>query len=453
MGKAIQNYFEDMRTPGNPLASRYKRDGLIQNLTEQFRSIVDDFTLQGTESVADLNKRMNRAIEKARELADVGEKYTGNTFAEEFNRFISADVMRQLTDVAIEAGAMTPREAKAYINNFVNRVEGNIIASQRPLLFQGPIGQAVGLFQSYQFNLLQNLFRYVGEGTKKDTAMLLGLQGTFYGLNGMPGFHFINQHIVGTASGNTEHKDLYYTTYGIAGLTAGDFLLYGMPSFVMQTNLYTRGDINPRQPTIIPASLEQIPFVGAYGRFFDSILSIPSNIKMGTPVYEAFLEGIEHNGLSRPLAGVAQTARALTSVDGQVYSTSTRGTMMGSNDLLSWSTAVRIAGGRPLDEAILNDAFFRMRAYEAVDRGKKLALSTAVKIGAASGQVPSDEQVAIFAERYALSGGKQSQFNRWMMEQYKNATTPESEEIARQLANPLSVKAQQLMGGDEYEMN
>ena len=54
-----------------------------------------------------------------------------------------------------------------YINTFVNRVEGNYIAAQRPGIFQGPVGQAIGLFQTYQFNLMQQLFRHIGEGTVK----------------------------------------------------------------------------------------------------------------------------------------------------------------------------------------------------------------------------------------------------------------------------------------------
>lgn len=448
IAKSFGRFFKDAMDPAHPLMNGYRRDGFVRNLTEQFYSMLDDVTLQGTETATDLQTRLQRAFKKMRDLGDAGEKYTGNTFAEEFNRFISADVMRQITDIGIEAGSLSAREAKAYINTFVNRVEGNIIASQRPLMFQGPIGQAIGLFQTYQFNLMQNLFRYVGEGKGKDVAMLLGLQGTFYGMNGLPGFAFMNQHIVGTASGNKQHRDVYDATYGIAGQSAGELLLYGIPSFVTRGNLYSRGDINPRQVTIVPTSPEQVPIVGAYTKFVNSILGVAANVKDGAPVWDSFLAGIEHNGLSRPLAGMAQFARGFTNESGKVFSTSTRGTMMYQNDLLSWATAIRVAGAKPLDEAIVNDGVYRLRAYEAVDRSRKFALSEAVKIGAVNGEIPSEEQVAVFAERYAALGGKQSYFNRWMMEQIKHATTPQSQEIARQLKHPLAYKVQMLMGGE-----
>jgi hypothetical protein len=125
-------------------------------------------------------------------------------------------------------------------------VEGNVIATQRPGLFQGPLGQAIGLFQSYQFNLLQQMFRYVAEGDKKDLGMLLGLQGTFYGLQGEPGFKFLNDHIVGTASGNQNHRDMYDAVRGTVGKEGANWLLYGTASNMLQTNIYSRGDINPR---------------------------------------------------------------------------------------------------------------------------------------------------------------------------------------------------------------
>ena len=66
------------------------------------------------------------------------------------------------------------------IGTFVNRVHGNYIASQRPIAFQGPVGQAMSLFQTYQFNMLQQLFRYVENGEAKTLAILAGLQTTIF---------------------------------------------------------------------------------------------------------------------------------------------------------------------------------------------------------------------------------------------------------------------------------
>jgi len=443
-GKLISNSMS--RYWKNPeLLAEYKAQGWVTDLSTQFHKMVDDLTIRGTEAPAELAARTKAAFVKAKALGEVGEKWTGNKLAEEFNRFVAADVMKQITDLGIEGGILTKQEASAYINTFVNRTQGNILASQRPMMFQGPLGQAVGLFQTYQFNLMQQMLRYVSEGTAKDAATLLGLQGTVYGMNGLPAFNFINQHIVGTASGNPEHRDFYDAVYGIAGKTAGDLLMYGLPSNLLRTNLYTRGDINPRQITIIPVNPVDIPIVGAYGKFINSVRETVSKISNGGAAWESILQGIEHNGLSRPLAGLSQVVRGLDG--GDVYSTSTRGNVLGSNDLYSLASIARIVGGKPFDESIVNDAVFRINAYQAVDRGRKLALNETIKSTLIAGGSPSSGQIEEFASKYAALGGKQTNFNRWMMEQYKNANTSQANQIVQHLKNPFAQKMQTIMGG------
>ena len=445
--KLISNSFQNFIAGDAKLTQFYKSIGVQKSITEQFRAMLDDFTLTGTESASVLQSKLKAAIQKADQLSIAGEKYTGNKLAEEMNRFISADVMRQLTDPAVAKGVITPKEQIAYINTFVNRVEGNIIASQRPLVFQGPIGQAVGLFQSYQFNLMQQMFRYVSEGSAKDAAMMLGLQGTFFGIQGLPAFQAINQHVIGTASGNKDHKDLYDATYGIAGKQLGDLLTYGLPSNLLQTNLYSRGDINPRQVTILPTALNEVPVVGAFSKFFGSMKETLNKISGGANAWQSFLQGVEHNGISRPLSGLAQTLQATTGA-GVPFSTTSKGSILFSNDLMSLATLSRIAGGRPLDEAIVNDGVYRINSYQQYDRQKMLVLAEAVKASSIQGQEMSNEQWTKFSEEYAKRGGKQVNFNKFMMQEIKAANTSQAEKIVSQLQNPFAQKMQLLMGGE-----
>lgn len=467
MARAVKNYFADMHTEipismsdagpvfaveksakkFGPLRAQYQADGIIKSREDQLKLLIDDFTLKGTESVADLNTRMSGAFGRMKKWSETGEKLTLNAHAEEFNRFVSANVMDQISDIAIANGKMTSAEAKAYRNTFVNRVEGNILASQRPLIFQGPIGQAIGLFQSYQFNLIQQLFRYVAEGSKKDLAMLAGLQSTLYGIQSLPAFQAINTHIIGQLSGNKEHRDTYDAVYGTAGKDAGNFLLYGLPSNILQTNIYSRGDINPRHLTILPTSLQEIPIVAGWGKFFGSMYETTKKVVGGGNVWESILQGIEHNGISRPLAGLAQTLQALPA--GQVYSTTSKGSILGSNDLLHLSTLSRLAGGRPLDEAVQNDAFFRVKSYEAARSADMKALSETVKTSLIGDETASTEQVNSFAQKYAELGGRQAGFNKWMMGLYKSTTQPQAEQLANSLRNPFAYKMQLLMGGSD----
>ena len=450
--KLVAATAEDLKTPAyQELATTrqlFRSAGFIRDISDQFGSILQDFTLTGSESSGQLQSRLARAISKTRDIAEAGQRWTKNQLAEEANRFISADVMKRITDLAVERGLMDSKEQLAYINTFVNRVEGNVIASQRPLMFQGPVGQAIGLFQSYQFNLMQQMFRYVSEGSAKDAAMLLGLQGTFYGIQGLPAFQAINQHIIGTLSGNTKHIDAYDATYGIAGKNLGDVLLYGIPSNILQTNLYGRGDINPRQVTIIPTALNEVPIVGATMKFFGAMKDTAAKISAGGQVWESLLQGIEHNGISRPLAGLAQTLQA-TAV-GTPMSTSSRGDILFTNDLVSLATLSRLAGGRPLDEAIVNDGVFRINTYQQHDHARQLSLAEAIKGNTQAGQ---DMDWGQFASQYAERGGKQVNFNKFMISEIKAASVSQSEKIVSQLKNPLAQKVQVLMGGSLSDLN
>ena len=442
--QAQKNFFSP---EAKDLMKRYSDAGYVIGDASKFHSILDDFALKGTETVEDLNSRVNRAFAVAKQISEKGRTLTGNKFAEDYNRFITADCMRQLTDLAEEHGLLTRAESHSYINTFVNRVDGNTVASQRPLMFQGPLGNAIGLFQSYQFNMMQNLFRYTAEGKGKDVAMLMGLQGTFFGLNGLPGFQFINQHIIGTASGNKNHVDLYDATYGAAGKQMGDLLMYGLPSDLLHANLYSRGDINPRSLTIVPTAIKDIPFVSGFTNLLGSIKDATSRMSNGADVWGSILQGVEHNGISRPLAGMAQVMEA-TGPGGKPYSTTTKGSILFSNDLLSLASLTRLAGSRPLDEAIVNDGVFRIHAYQQADRDKMNTLAEAVKTSSIEGRQPDEDQMIKFASKYAAAGGKTPQFNKWVLNEMKNANLNESQKITKQLQNPFAQKVQLLMGGD-----
>lgn len=444
--QAQKNFFSDT---SRDLMKRYTDAGYVTGDVERFHNVLDDFALRGTETVSDLTTRTNRAFAAAKKLGDVGTRISGNKWMEDYNRFISADVMRQITDLAETHGIMTRQESHAYINTFINRVEGNVVASQRPLMFQGPLGNAVGLFQSYQFNMMQNLFRYAAEGSKKDVAMLMGLQGTFFGMNGLPAFQYINQHVVGTMSGNRNHVDLYDTTYGAAGKQVGDLLMYGLPSNIFSTNLYSRGDINPRSVTVIPTAIKDIPFVSAFSSMLSNMKESFSKMANGGAVWSSFLQGVEHNALNRPLAGLAQVLEA-TGPGGKPYSTTNQGSILFSNDLLSLASLSRLAGGRPLDEAIVNDGVFRIHSYKQYDRDKLNLLGEAVKASTIEGRMLEEEQMVTFAQAYAKSGGKQAQFNQWVLDKMKSANTNEAQKITSQLQNPFAAKVQVLMGGDPY---
>ena len=433
------------------LETVFRRHGWMPSFTEQDRAVIQNLTLTGKESASQLRQRIESAVQA---VTKYPVKF--NQGVEDMNRFVSAYTAKSITDIAVKHGVMTPDDAFSYINTFVNRTQGNYIASQRPMLFQGPVGQAVGLFQTYQFNLMQQLFRYVGERDRASVATLLGLQGSIYGMNGLPAFNYINQHIVGQASGNTGNADIVSQTYKTVGKETGDWLMYGLASNMflhpdLKVNLYTRGDINPRQVTVIPTNIADVPIVGAFGKFFGSVVETAKRVSAGGDPYSTVLQGIEHAGISRPLAGLAQAMQAFGNADGKVYSTTSQGSLLMANDFLSLATLARVAGGRPLDEAIANDALYRIKSYESAQHAKINQLGSAVRSKIQTGESLDQETINGFMRQYVERGGKQEQFNKFMARQMMQANTAQANQIVSGLKGSHSQYMQTIMGGYELQ--
>ena len=452
IGKAIMKFGRIDKA--SPEYAFYESNGFLTTISKQYKDSIDNLTFKG--DVGEWSKRVNKVQESLQKLGDKGEYITGNTLAEEFNRFVAADVMKQMSDVAVQRGLMSAQEQLAYINTFVNRTQGNYLAAQRPLLFQGAVGQSIGLFQTYQFNLLQQLLRHVGEGHTKDTLTLLGLQGTIHGMNGMPAFNFLNTSLIGNASGNSEHKDTFDAVYGIAGKEAGDWMMYGLGSNFLglvhpdlKMNLYTRGDINPRHLTIVPTNLVDVPWIQASGKVIGNILDTAKTLGKGGDVSTTLLQGLEHNGASRPLAGLAQTLQGFNNVEQASYSTSSKGNVIAANDLSAIANLGRILGAKPLDEAVALDAVYRYKAYALKDNEKRQSLSKAIKTTMIAGGDPTKEQIENFAAQYAKIGGTQQSFSQWAAELYKTANLSQANALQQNLNTPFSQSMQRLMGGEE----
>lgn len=433
---------------GADLLAEMERRGYLLPEDRQLVAGLDNLTLSGSETVGDLNSKAAKVREMWEKAVNTGAKVTGNNFTERMSKAYSIAAIKEVTDIAVKRGIMDENTAWSYINTFNARVNGVIRASERPLMFQGPVGQAMGLFQSYQMNLLQQIFRNVGEGNKKALAMMVGMQGSVFGASSLPGFSLINGNLVGNASGNTEHKDLFTAGQTLFGETGAKWLMYGIPSNVLNASLYTRGDTNPRTWHVVPNPTNpgDIPFINGISQAVGSLFTAV-NRAGDSGVIEGLLSGLEHAGLSRPLAGMAATARAFTNEDGLVTTTQRNGNFLYANDLWSWGTLVRIAGAKPIDEAKTVGDYYRVGTYAAKDREKRQELGTRLKLAMLGGGEISNDEMNKFAEKYAQFGGRQSGFNQWYMNQYKNATISQAEQLSTKLDTPYSRYMQNLMGG------
>lgn len=435
IAKSFGNFFGAEK---EALLSRYKEIGSVKDMLSQYHEMLEHFSYKPYKKVGELVDKGNKGIE-------LGAKMTGNGFAEEFTRFVSADVMRQLTDPIVAAGRLSLAEQNAYIVTFVNRVQGNYLASQRPIAFQGVLGSAVSLFQTYQFNLLQQLFRHVENRDTKTLAIMAGLQGGLYGLNGIPFFEAMNTHLIGHSNLNPGHRDVYSTAPQILGKQFGDWMMYGAASafpFWSSSSpaLYTRGDINPRHISILPISPLDVPAVDGSIRFVSNLLNVGSKAVKGADLSSTLLEGLEHNSLSRPLAGIAQVA--------QGYATTSKGSLISaSNDFFSIVTFSRVIGAKPMDESLALNSKFRLQSYQAADAQRIQDLGEVVKTKLRAGKTPTLEELHDFQLQYAKAGGRIENYAKTLQRWSRDANVSVINQMAQQHRTSYSQRLQEIMGG------
>jgi hypothetical protein len=451
IGNAIKNFFGPDKLA---LLNRYKANGDVKEVLTLYHEVLDDLSYLPNQAAGTWSSKVSAAVEK-------GAQITGNNFAEEFTRFVSADVMRQLTDPVVKAGKMDLQEANAYISSFVNRVQGNYVSSQRPVMFQGTTGAAVGLFQTYSVNVLQQLFRHMED---RNTAALLsfaGLQTSVYGLNGLPFFDAINQHLIGTAAGNIGHKDAY-SFLPAANKEYGDWLLYGTASAFPLLGerapaLYSRGDINPRHLSIVPINPVDIPAVQASIKVVDSVMGFAKSVSNGGDLTNSFLFALEHHGINRPLAGFAQVMQgrsttaqgSLISAANDMHTTSMLAAI--PERLVNFGGISRIMGAKPMDEAVALNNMYRDKAYDAVDRARINDLGAAVKTKLYANQAPTGEEMGDFMASYMKAGGRIENFSSTLQHWQKDANQSVVNQVASHLRTMKGQRLQEAMGGTRLQ--
>jgi len=348
-------------------------------------------------------------------LLEHGSKITMHMAAEDMSRMWIADSVRQICELR----GMGKEETYRAIATAVDKVHGIYRAHSRVQLFNGVIGQSIGLFQTYMFNFMQHMFRTIGDGGRREAAILLGMQSAVFGVRSLPGFNMLNSAIANTNSSNVD-------IYSMAGTDAdptgyGSYVLYGLgSSFILPSDLYTRGDMVLRQATVVPTDFSQIPAVSIIAKASANMVDTVAAIASANSVEEAksaAAHGLAHNALNRPLQGIGtmllgdvttnQSIPLLRNVNYTDYNP--------AEGVNAVSMAVRILGAKPRDEAIALDAYYRRTAYQTAQQQELAGLGEQVRtLALRTGAVDSDT-VADFMERYKDRGGTPENFNAFMV--------------------------------------
>jgi hypothetical protein len=434
IGNAIQNYFT------NPaLLDRYDKLGIVDKSLSAHRELVDAVSMLSGAKTAQ-QALQQAGIANGKIAAFIDKMSTPSNWSERFTRYLGADVGRQIAEMR----GLTGADVDAFAANFANKVSGNFTAGQRPQVFQGILGSAVGLFQSYQFNYMQQAFRHLEEGNAKNLAMMQALQGTIFGAQSLPGFSIANYHLL--EKHNKEHSDIYSNLRELVGEDVGNYVLYGLGSNLLGANLWSRGDSNPRNITVLPVTPSDLAVVSYFEKGIGALKDFAQSVLNGGSLKVSALEAVAHAGVNRPLAGVAEWALgARTSEGGKLD-------IPIDQDLLSISTAIRFLGAKPMDEAIKMETFQRFNKLKAADQEKLNEIGSALRSQFLS-QETGGEDVAVddFFKRYSDAGGNPAAFRQFYLNQMRAATTPRALVFANATRNsPWARNYQELLQPDSF---
>lgn len=277
-----------------------------------------------------------------------------------------------------------------FARDFMDKAVGNFEASQRPVFFQGTLGVALGLFQTYSVTLAQNMYRQLELKNYKNLMKGMALQAGIFGTTSLPGFKPASQ-LIGEHFSD-DHYDLVTGTYRALPDAAAQSMLYGLPS-LSGVGIYTRGDSNFRAP-----GLDGVVAINAAQQITQAVGGVASAMGAGSNAGQAVLQALSLQNISRPLARTAEIANG--------YSVTRQGNTVQTPEEVWTTTGIisRVIGARPVEEAQLREMMHLNTFYGSVDRDNRQSAAIKLKTAIRAGNL-TDEDIAKFADTYMRNGG------------------------------------------------
>jgi hypothetical protein len=398
---------------GKQFIQEMQARNIINDHLSQYLQVTDFSQINGRHAM----KQVNDKIEA---LAYYGSKVSGFNYAEQFSRFLVAHAVKDIAEIR----GLPKEEAWSLISGAVDKVHGVYSGAQRPQLFQGVLGQSVGLYQTYFFNFVQNMLKFVADGNKKQATTMLAMQSSIFGIQSLPGFQTLNEAIGNTNRNNT---DLYSVSNADDPESWSKYAMYGLASHMFGTpiDFTTRGSLSARNMLVIPTTFQDLPIVGTLAKVYENLsqtVSALSEVDTISQAKQVMLHGMAHNGLNRPLQGVASIILGdVYTKEGQINWINSN--YVGYNVTNDWNFGAMFAraiGTRPLNETIVQSAYFRDAAYKANYKKNIADISSQLQLDYSVGQL-STADMGDFALRYERAGGEIQSFNAYWGRQLKQA--------------------------------
>ena len=332
--------------------------------------------------------------------------------------------------------------AEHYGQAFVKRSMGNYTTSQRPTMFQGTLGQSLGLYQTFMLTFGQSIFRHLERGDRRALGLVAGMQGTLFGLESLPGFDFVNTQLQDhVLKDDMSIRSTAFRLFGSDnpdGVNLAEVLLYGMPSALFDTGLSSRASLDVRLPvslggggelSIVPpiasGFVQSVQAMGTMG----SQLAATASAGGGTWDYAtAMSQAVSMQSMWRPGARMAEIFQGFT-VDrnGRIVDNDTR-----DNGVFSLGNLARVTGARPLHEHVLRQARYSNRYLDARDRDNRRKHVQALRRWATD-PTSSELSVGSMFRSYMDQGGTAQGWTQAVNMAHRDASTSQAQRLQREL--------------------
>lgn len=419
MGKLAAGAFKDAWTPGNDARWEYRiqRGFLGQEVAEFHRQFASIESRDSWERIMLGDNTITKPANIRQTIQQKGIIGSLSTLTDNSLEFSRSWAHMAGVRLADHLGIDGMVNQENFAHDFANKMIANYSPHNRPEIFQGALGTNIGLFQSFMQAYYQRLFRYVETKDMGSLISQLVTQGGIFGVNSLPGWPVFNS-VMNAAS--STHQDPESQLYHTFGMYPGDIVSHGVlsniPTIFGQegASLFTRGDANIRVVgTAVPPSWQLL------GKIASGIVQGFQAFKdnNGDLSPERLTEILANMMPSRPLAGIIEQAfNHGEEVDaaGQLKEDTNNAAQM----------IYRLIGIRSMRQADDLQGYYANKSAMAQKASQMDILRLATRAAMRDGD--SDALPAIF-QKYLENGGDPHFFQRWVKDNYRDATTTRSQ--------------------------
>lgn len=380
-----------------PTIQRWIDEGFGTSVVSEATRLNQLITTGGKGTIAKINSILESDVIKTLS--------TPSDFAESESRLwvlsIGYQMARRMYPGISDAGA------DMFAKEFMTRSIGNYYSAQRPSMFQGTLGVAIGLFQTYMLSWAQSAFRSIEEREFKALASQMLAQAGLFGTSSMPLYDVFSKTIGEHFS--DKHYDLQTGTYRALPDSLAEFVVYGTAAS-LGVGLYTRGDLQPRIPFTQASPLDTIAAINATRQAIGAMghtLQKTYEANGLTDKFRGVLEGLSMQSLSRPLARMVETVPL---PDGQggfraVGSVSREGNTITTSEEV-WSVPgilSRLMSSRSAEEQVKREVDYLNSFYGSIDHANRKSAMESLKSAIRGGSL-TQEKLEETATTYLRTG-------------------------------------------------